>query len=278
MTPVANEAVVFPVTVVTVTFNDEAGLRRTVESLRRQSLRNFEHVVVDGGSTDQSMVWLAAHPAVDASLFLSEGDDGIYDAMNKGLSLARGMLITFLNSGDVYAREDVLARAVTHHERYGWQWGHGLARVVDAQSRAVRPLGKPHFRRWHHAFGRNDIIHQTMFVSTDRLQALGGFDLRFPIAADFHSILQLARLGRPGLWPEIDVEFLVGGLSDRRPGRSLWDMHRARCDVFQLSGPVALLDAVWCAGLTLYVFARRMAKRAAGLVWGQRAVDWWARQ
>lgn len=267
-----------PVTVVTVTYNDEAGLRRTVESLRAQTLRTFEHVVVDGGSTDHSMAWLDANRPVDASVVLSEPDHGIYDAMNKGLALARGRLVTFLNAGDSYARDDVLERAVRHQQEHGWEWGHGLARVVDDDQRAVRPLARPSYARWRHALGRNDIIHQTVFVATERLRALGGFDLRYPIAADFRSTLQLGRLSRPGLWPQVDVEFLVGGLSDRRPGRSLWDMHRARCDVLGLRRPLTWLDASWCGALTLYVYFRRTAKRGARRLAGQRAVDWWARR
>lgn len=267
-----------PVTVVTVTYNDEAGLRRTVDSLRRQSLRTFQHVVVDGGSRDGSVVWLKSNRAVDDFVVVSEPDEGIYDAMNKGLALARGRLVTFLNAGDVYAREDVLEHAVAHQHQHAWDWGHGSARVVDDQARAVRPLTRPAFNRWRHAFGRNDIIHQTVFVQTDRMRALGGFDLSYSIAADFRCVLQLGRHSHPGLWPEVDVEFLAGGLSDRRPGRSLWDMHRARCEVLGARGPLVGLDAIWTAGLTLYVHARRTAKRGARVIGGQRAVDWWARR
>ena len=278
MTSVSHEQAPFPVTVVTVTFNDEEGLQRTVASLRAQTLRNFEHVVVDGGSVDGSMAWLAANPSVESSVVVSELDRGIYDAMNKGLARARGSLVTFLNAGDVYAADDVLDRAVAHQQRHGWEWGHGLARVVDGEGRAVRPLSKPKYAWRRHAFGRNTIVHQTVFVLTDRLREIGGFDLDYPIAADFRSVLQLGRRSRPGLWPEVDVAFLVGGLSDRRPGRSLWDMHRARCDVLGLRGPLVGVDAMWAGGLTCYVYGRRTAKSVARLVGGQRVVNWWARQ
>ena len=278
MTPASHDGRRFAATVVTVTFNDDAGLRRTVASVRHQTLRDFEHVVVDGGSKDGSMAWLAANPATAASTVLSEPDAGIYDAMNKGLALARGVLVTFLNSGDTYASADVLQRAVAHQEQYGWEWGHGLARVVDSKGRAMRPLARPTYVWWRHAFGRNTIVHQSIFVLTDRLRAIGGFNIDYPIASDFHSVLKLGRFSRPGLWPETDVEFLAGGLSDRSPGKALWDMHRARCAVFRFRGPLVGLDALWTVWLTLYVHARRGAKILARLVAGQRAVNWWARQ
>ena len=265
-----------PVTVVTITRNDLAGLRATVASLARQTLRPVQHVVVDGGSQDGSMEWFAAHRAFAATTVISEPDDGIYDAMNKGMALATGELIAFLNSGDVYLGDDVLARAVEHHRTHGWEWGHGLARVVDADGRAVRPLGRPTYAWARHAFGRNDIVHQSVFVETEVLRSLGAFDRAYPIAADFLSILQLGRRGRPGLWDETDVAFLVGGLSDRRPERALWDMHRARSDLLGWHGPVRALDACWWGVLVVVVRARRTLKQVAARVAGPRAVDWWA--
>jgi len=264
-----------PVTVVTVTYDDLAGLRRSVDSLRRQTHRDFQHVVIDGGSTDGSMDWLIAHPGSDNSVAVSEPDEGIYDAMNKGLQIAKGELVTFLNAGDTYADPDVLARVIQHHRDHHWEWGHGLARIVDGGGQQVRPLGDTSYNRWRHAFGRNSVVHQTVFVRTSVLRSLGGFDVTFPVAADFHTVLRLARISRPGLWADVDVEFLVGGLSDRRFALALWDMHRARCDVFRLRGPVRALDAMWWAGLVVYVQGRRVIKRSAQRLGGQRAVSWW---
>lgn len=262
------------VTVVTVTFNDMEGLRRTVDSLRQQTFRDFQHVVIDGGSTDDSVRWVKQHPAGEMNVIVSEPDDGIYDAMNKGLARAAGSLVTFLNAGDSYAQDDVLVRVVHNQRRHSWEWGHGLARIIDGD-RQVRPLGTASYHFLRHAFGRNTIVHQTVFVKTSVLRSLGGFDLDYPVAADFHSVLRLGRRSRPGLWADVDVDFLVGGLSDRRFSLALWDMHRARCDVLGFRGPVRALDAAWWAVLVLYVHGRRMAKLFAQLVAGRRAIDWW---
>lgn len=264
------------VSVVTVTWNDLAGLSRTVESLRSQTSRDFEHVVVDGGSTDGSLAWLAEHPACTRSHVISEPDDGIYDAMNKGTKAATGELITFLNAGDVYAASDVLTRVVRHHDDHGWDWGHGLARIVDASGQPVRPLGAPTYNWTRHAYGRNDIVHQTVFVRTALLRALGGFDLGYPIAADFHSVLRLGRTSAPGLWPQIDVEFLTGGVSDRRPAQALWDMHLARSAVRGHGRLGTAVDVGWWAVLVANVRARNLAKLVARRAGGDRAMAWWA--
>ena len=73
-----------PVTVVTVTMNNLVGLKRTLESLRSQSFRDVQHVVIDGASSDGSVEWLREHIAFDDTVVVSERDNGIYDAMNKG--------------------------------------------------------------------------------------------------------------------------------------------------------------------------------------------------
>jgi len=266
-----------PVTVVTITYNDIVGLRRTVESLGRQTCRHFQHVVIDGGSADGSVDWVLGHASSRDTRVVSEPDDGIYDAMNKGLRHADGTLVTFLNAGDAYSDARVLERAVQHHQDHGWDWGHGLARIVNDDGHQVRPLGDTSYSWWRHAFGRNTIVHQTVFVRTSVLRAIDGFDLRFPVAADFHVLLQLGRRNPPGLWSDVDVEFLVGGVSDRRFALALWEMHRARCDVMRLQGPLQALDAVWWATLVSYVYARRTAKRFARGLGGRRALRWWVR-
>lgn len=266
------------ITVVTVNFNDAAGLAATLSSLRAQGLDHFQHVVVDGGSTDGSLDELARLPGSADSLVISEPDKGIYDAMNKGLAAARGTLVTFLNSGDTYSHSEVLATMVESHERLGWTWAYCDAEVVDNDGRRVRPVVTGGYSWLRHAFGRNTIVHQTVFAQTAELRRLRGFDLTYSIAADFHLLLALGRTSAPELTHSLDVRFLHGGLSDRRPGRALWQMHEARTDVLGWTGPLKALDAGWFVILFLYVLGRKYSKRLAGRVGGRRAVDWWAQR
>lgn len=85
--------------VITVTYNALPGLQRTVEAFQRQSFRNFEHIIVDGDSRDGTADWLAEvdHAQIRC---ISEPDKGLYDAMNKGLGMARGQWVWFVNAGD----------------------------------------------------------------------------------------------------------------------------------------------------------------------------------
>jgi len=263
------------VTVVTVTRNDLRRLRATWESLKEQDLAAFEWIVVDGASADGTAEWLGA--LSDPRLtFVSEPDDGLYDAMNHGLALASGELTTFLNAGDSYLRPDVLSRVAQMHKSEGWQWGHGAAVIVDETGRQVRPVTGGYRGRLRYAFGRSVVTHQTVFARTELLRKLGGFDLRFPIAGDVHMTMRLSGVSPPRVWQSLDVAYEEGGVSDESPGRSLADMHRARVDAFEM-GPVAEMgDAVWTKAVLAYVHGRRQAKRAARAVLGERSIDWWA--
>jgi GT2 family glycosyltransferase len=263
--------------VVTVTRNDLDRLLHTWQSLLDQDSADFEWIVVDGASTDGTVDWLQA--LEDARLtFVSEPDDGIYDAMNKGLGLATGVLVTFLNAGDCYLRPGVLADVVSSHQDAGWVWGHGAGTVVDASGRPVRPVTSGYRGRLRYAFGRSVVIHQTVFAEAAVVRRLGGFDVRFPIAADVHLTMRLGQIGDPTVWTSVDVAYEEGGVSDQSAARSLGDMHRARVDVFGMGPVAARADSVWTAGVVAYVRSRRAAKAVAQRVLGRGSVDWWARR
>lgn len=95
------------ISVVTINFNNASGLKETIKSVISQSFNDFEYIVVDGGSTDGSKQIIEQY-ADKISYWVSEKDDGIYNAMNKGAKAANGDYIAFLNSGDVYANNEVL--------------------------------------------------------------------------------------------------------------------------------------------------------------------------
>ena len=102
--------------VVTICKNDIAGLRETAKSLSAQTHRGYEWVVVDGASTDGTVVWLRQRTWTHGT-WISEPDRGIYSAMNKGIELGRGNYFLFMNSGDTFAANDVLSKvaAVVEH-------------------------------------------------------------------------------------------------------------------------------------------------------------------
>lgn len=105
MSSANSDSVLF--SIITVNFNDSVGLQNTIESVLRQSYGNFEFIVIDGGSTDGSEKILKDN-SKGITFWCSEPDDGIYNAMNKGVKHAKGEYVLFLNAGDVFHSSSVL--------------------------------------------------------------------------------------------------------------------------------------------------------------------------
>ena len=99
------------ISVITVCRNDLGGLQRTFESIRTQDYQDFEWWVIDGASNDGTEEWLKKNHIYDGG-WLSEVDQGIYDAMNKGAERSTGDYLVFMNSGDIFAAPDVLSKLV----------------------------------------------------------------------------------------------------------------------------------------------------------------------
>ena len=92
--------------VITINFNNRDGLRKTIESVVKQTYKDFEYIIIDGGSTDGSVDVIKEY-ADKIDYWVSEPDKGIYNAMNKGIDVAKGEYCIFMNSGDVFFSNDV---------------------------------------------------------------------------------------------------------------------------------------------------------------------------
>ncbi len=93
--------------IITPVLNDKLGLIQTVESLKIQRLRDFEHIVIDGGSTDGTLQFIKDSKQID--FWISEKDEGIYDGINKGIKMSNGRYINTINAGDFYRSENSLS-------------------------------------------------------------------------------------------------------------------------------------------------------------------------
>ena len=106
----------FKISIITVSYNNRATIQDTIESVMHQDYKDFEHIVIDGASTDGTLDVLEkfTHPRLKV---FSEKDHGIYDAMNKGILKATGDIIAFLNADDWYASQDVLSKVADHFKK-----------------------------------------------------------------------------------------------------------------------------------------------------------------
>lgn len=101
------------ISIITINYNDLNGLRRTLKSVQEQTIKDFEHIIIDGNSSDGSKE-LIEKTQEYYSYWISEQDYGIYDAMNKGIAQAKGTYILFLNSGDTLYRNDIIYNMQVH--------------------------------------------------------------------------------------------------------------------------------------------------------------------
>ena len=117
------------ISVITITYNAEDCLYPTMRSVAAQSFKDFEHIIVDGASTDNTLQ-IARSLGTSNLRILSEPDKGLYDAMNKGLSMANGRYLLFLNAGDAFHSEDTLSHyAAEAKKKQGYNiWRHSHSR------------------------------------------------------------------------------------------------------------------------------------------------------
>ncbi|MEI9852604.1 MAG: glycosyltransferase family 2 protein [Sphingomonas sp.] len=203
------------ISVVTVAFDAARTIGDTLRSVAAQTHGDIEHIVIDGGSRDATMAVVGEFPHVACAV--SEPDRGIYDAMNKGLRLATGDAVGFLNADDFYCREDAVARIARGLEQSGADAVTGAVALVDrADSAKVRRFyPSTGYRPWMLRFGHMP-PHPTLYARRDALLRIGEFDAAMRIAADFEMIVRLYNSGaRVHALPDTLVGFRDGGTSTR---------------------------------------------------------------
>lgn len=203
----------YQLTVITVCWNALADLKPTVESVLAQKAKgsiSIEHVVVDGASTDGTPEWLAEQLAAgNIERYISEPDRGIYDAMNKGINLARGRVLAFLNAGDTYTDED-LAPCVLPICRGETESVAAVAQMVGFTLK--RPPFSPQYELM---YVLTPCCHQAFFASSALYRELGGYDSQTLRCAADTDLMYRAyqKEGQPLLLQACIVDFQAGGFS-----------------------------------------------------------------
>jgi glycosyltransferase involved in cell wall biosynthesis len=205
------------ISIVTAVFNAASTIEQALQSVADQVDVDIEHVVVDGASSDGTVELLSAHRA-SIGKFLSEPDQGIYDALNKGIALATGEVVGFLHSDDYFAHDRVIAQIASAFSDPRVDVVYGDLDYVrkDNPGRVLRHWVSGRFSRSALAKGWMP-PHPTMYVRRDLYLRLGGFDTSYRIAADYECILRI--LGERDTTvcylPEVLVKMRTGGASNR---------------------------------------------------------------
>ncbi len=168
------------VTIITVCFNSSKTIEQTFRSVRNQTYTNIEYVVVDGASTDDTLDIIKDHKDL-IDYYVSEPDDGLYFAMNKGLELARGDYILVLNSDDWYT-QDAVQSLVTAQSYSGCDFVGALAKYLDdKQGREIVLRSMPFDDS---VYFRMSLRHETMLVPAWLYDRAGFYDTKYSIISD----------------------------------------------------------------------------------------------
>lgn len=209
-------------TIITVCLNSEKTIRRTLDSVLRQTCRDYEYLVLDGGSRDRTVAILEEY----VSRFADKGvgfhwqsgrDDGIYDAMNKGITRARGTIIGIINSDDYYEEEALETVKYASQQAPEAAVYYGLLRVIfKGRELNIQRFNYDAFlldlETGIHTSGQ----HPSCFVRKSAYDRIGGFDTQFKIAADYDLLIRVAK-ERLAFFPidAVLANFSRGGASDK---------------------------------------------------------------
>lgn len=198
--------------IITVAYNSEKTIRDTLESVLKQTYSNYEYIIVDGSSTDHTMDIVKEYEKkFEGKLkYISEPDEGIYDAMNKGIKMATGDIIGIINSDDWY-EEDALQKVYANCIDNPYAIYYGYMRTIDnANGKEIRCA------IYHPEYIREAMInHPATFVSRKVYEAYGGFDCQYKISADYDFIIRMTKQEKVVFVPvyEILSVFRLGGIS-----------------------------------------------------------------
>jgi glycosyltransferase involved in cell wall biosynthesis len=184
--------------IITITLNSREYLDETITSVLSQDYRNLEYIIVDGGSTDSTLEIIRKYAGKDQRIrWISEPDQGIADAMNKGVLLATGDVIAHLHSDDRYADASVLSRvAIEFASNPAALWLTGGEQIVDDAGKSLREIRVRSYS-YRKLIRSNFILHAATFIRRTAFLEAGGFAVNRKYAMDYDLWLRLGALGAP---------------------------------------------------------------------------------
>jgi len=203
------------VSIITVSYNSSNHIEDAIDSVASQDYDFIEHLIIDGSSTDDTVDILKCHES-RLALWISEPDEGIYDAMNKGIRLATGDIVGILNSDDFYYSNDVITKVVDAFKDPEIDAVYGDLIFVDPTNlkRTVRTYSSA---KWTPArFARGYMpAHPTFFVKRKYYEKYGLFETDYKIAADYEMLIRLLYVHqlRYKYLPMTMVKMRKGGVS-----------------------------------------------------------------
>ena len=202
------------VSIITVVYNNEDNISAAIRSVLSQRYPFIEYIVIDGGSKDGTLNEI--YPYLDdISVFVSEPDNGIYDALNKGIRLASGEIVGILHSDDIFSDEGVISSVVENFLSSKLDVLYGDLVYISASENVVRYWRAGQFSIHKLKYGWMP-PHPTVFVTLKKCMFVGGYNINYKISSDYDFLLRLLKADglAVGYLPKILVKMRLGGASN----------------------------------------------------------------
>jgi len=203
------------ISIITVCYNSFESIRSTIESTLLQNYTDIEYIIIDGGSTDGTIDVIKEYQD-KVSIFLSEPDNGIYDALNKGIVQASGDIIAILHSDDKFCDEYVVSDMMRHIEKTKAELCFSDMVIVDNSSGRVLRYYRAHFfQKWMFRIGWMP-PHPTCFINKSLFDEFGLYSTKYKIAGDFDLLVRFfySRKIRWSYLDRISIKMSAGGASN----------------------------------------------------------------
>ena len=219
------------ISIITVCLNSTETIEDTIRSVLGQDYKDIEYIIVDGGSRDSTLDILTKYRS-RIHKYISEPDNGVYDAMNKGLRIATGEILGFLNSGDIYASETVIGQIVKSIQANNTDCCYGNLEYV-AENNPNKTV-----RRWKSQPYRDGLFkkgwhppHPTFFAQKSAFAKYGAFNLSYDISADYELMLRfMKKHGIKSCYiPNVLVKMRTGGKSNK----NLWQIIKGNIECYR---------------------------------------------
>lgn len=226
--------------IITITFNAAAVLRPTLQSVLAQNYKNYEYILVDGASKDDTVA-VAKTSGIDFAHIVSEPDKGLYDAMNKGIRLATGDYLCFLNAGDAFHSPDTLEKivaAIAHEEQLpDVLYGETAEVNDDRQFIRMRRLQAPAHLTWKSFKQGMLVCHQAFYARRDIAPE---YNLKYRLSADVDWCIKVMKRAKKMVNVQLTVvDYLQNGLSLQNHRASLIERFKVMCSHYGVLSTVA---------------------------------------
>lgn len=204
--------------VITIVYNNVGDIERTMFSVLNQTYKNIEYIIIDGKSSDGTLDVIKRYESRIAKLF-SEKDEGIYDAMNKGLAAATGDYVIFMNSGDEFYDNDTVSAVFATDENADIYYGETEMIAGNGQSLGQRRHKAPEDFNWRSFKFGMSVSHQAIYIKRSLAEP---YDSRYQLSADIDWIIRAAKKANKIVNVNRYVaKYLVGGMSKKKHRKSL---------------------------------------------------------